>query len=101
MKRNLLTFGEAIDALKNGERVARAGWNDKGMFIYLNLGSLPSDVDYAGDFEGIMFDLFQTGDAGTVPRLPNINMKTATGSTLTGWLASQTDILSEDWMVLI
>lgn len=52
-------------------------------------------------FEGIMFDLFQTGDAGTVPRLPNIIMKTATGSTLTGWLASQTDILSEDWIVLI
>ena len=37
---------------------------------------------------------------GTITRLPNLNMRAATGSTVTGWLASQTDILAEDWVDL-
>ena len=93
-----MNFGEAIEKLKTGERIARSGWNGKGMFIYLNNGSLPySELDYADKFEGISTELFQIGDVGTIPRLPNLNMKTVTGSTVTGWLASQTDILAEDW----
>lgn len=96
--KNLLTFSEALEALKDGKIVKRVTWKDKTQFIYLNKGSLPADETFAGDFEGIMFNLFQTGDNGTVPRLPNINMKTST-ATLTGWTASQTDILSEDWVV--
>lgn len=100
MKTNLLNFGEAIEALKLGKRVARWGWNGKGMFIYLNKGSLANDLLWAGDYEGISLTLFEKGDNGTVARLPNINMKTASGSTLTGWLASQTDILATDWKIL-
>lgn len=34
-----LTFGEAIEALKNGKKVARSGWNGKGMFLTLQQGS--------------------------------------------------------------
>lgn len=96
----LVTFGEAIEHITQGGSAARAGWNGKGMFIYLHKGSLPADVEYAGGFEGIEFRLFEDGDCGTIPRLPSIAFKTATGSTLIGWLASQSDILSEDWNLL-
>jgi hypothetical protein len=95
------TFGDVIAALKEGKRAAREGWNGKGMFIYLNKGSRAEPMN-AGDLcEGIPFDgMFEQGDTGTVTRLPNINMRAATGSTVTGWLASQTDMLAEDWEIL-
>lgn len=96
-----LTFGEALRALKNGKCVARAGWNGKGMCVYLNKGA--ADFDKLGlpaTIEGISSHMFEHGDTGIVTRLPNINMRTASGSTVTGWLASQTDMLAEDWGLL-
>lgn len=93
-----LNFGEAIEALKDGKCVARNGWNGKGMYIYLNKGNV-----YALDgthIDGISASLFETGDTGTITRLPNLNMRSANGSIVTGWLASQTDILAEDWIIL-
>lgn len=100
------TFGEAIEALKQGKRVARAGWNGKGMFVFLNKGALrPNSLVEGGSdsptkCEGIRAELFENVYGEGATRLPNINMHTATGSTVTGWLASQTDMLSEDWVIL-
>ncbi len=74
-----LTFGDAIEALKTGKKVSRAGWNGKGM--WLSLSCNPRDND-----EGAT--------------LPCIKMKTATGEMLFGWLASQTDMLADDWAVI-
>lgn len=95
------TFGDAIAALKQGKTVARAGWNGKGMFLFINRGS----ADFSGgvslkEIDGVSPDLFDEGDIGTVARLPNINMRAASGATVTGWLASQTDILAEDWIII-
>ena len=103
--------------MKQGHPVSRAGWNGKGMFIYLNKGAVgaenvpvkpdvPADVgidaNLSGEFiEGIRANLFEVWIEGIVTRLPNINMKAATGSTVTGWLASQTDMLAEDWGIYI
>ena len=98
-----LTFGLALEALKQGHCVARAGWNGKNMFIYLNKGSHHfAEVSTPGftHIEGVKRELFELGDTGTITRLPNINMRAATGSTVTGWLASQTDMLAEDWVDL-
>lgn len=98
-----LPFGAAIEALKQGKRVSREGWNGKGMFVYLNRGSV-DDSDGLPEaprtIDGVSALLFDLGDRGTVTRLPNINMRSASGSTVTGWLASQTDLLAEDWTVL-
>ncbi len=96
------TFGQAVEHIKNGGRAARAGWNGKNMFIYLNMGS--KDFGKVRDFPGepvggVSAVLFEHGDTGTVTRMPNLNMRAADGSTVTGWLASQTDILAEDWVV--
>lgn len=93
-----MTFGLALEAIKGGQCVARAGWNGKGMFVYLNKGA------HAGDppalFGGVPGTLFDVWDDGIVNRMPNLNMRAADGSTVTGWLASQTDLLAEDWTVV-
>lgn len=78
-------FGSAIAALKAGGRVARDGWNGKGMWLIL----VPADAWHTS----------VGPNAQTVPgahRLPWIAMKTADGG-LVPWVASQTDVLAEDW----
>jgi len=94
-----LTFGQALEALKAGHAIARAGWNGKRMFVYLNRGSVCGD-SIADVIDGVDRSLFDDGDTGTTTRLPNINMRAASGATVTGWLASQTDMLAEDWTVV-
>lgn len=95
------TFGNAVAALKMGKRVQRAGWNGKGMYVYLKHGFrevVPGDQpDYV---DGVPELLFGHGPLGTVTRLPTLCLKTASGSVLEGWLASQTDVLAEDWAIL-
>ena len=91
--------------LKNDKCVAREGWNGKNMFLWLNKGNKDRtenhpDAMEAHLTEGIQSRLFQNGDKGTVTRLPNINMQAATGSVVAGWLASQTDMLAEDWCIV-
>ncbi len=72
-----LAFSHALDELIiYGARIARSGWNGKGMWIAL-----------------------QVPDAHSKMSLPYIYMSTATGD-LVPWLASQTDILANDWMVV-
>jgi len=97
-----MNFGQAVEALKAGQKIARSGWNGNNMFLFLNKGSvdIPDGKEFGdGYIEGIRAHLFNRGDKGTATRLPNINLKTAKGSIVTGWLASQTDILAEDWEV--
>jgi hypothetical protein len=86
-----MDFGEAIRSLKAGNRVARAGWNGKGMFLVLVPGSNGLTVD-----EGR--PLAKAGiPIGTVFNyLPHIDMWTAQGD-FVPWLASQTDMLADDW----
>jgi hypothetical protein len=108
-----MNFGQAIEALKEGKTVARAGWNGKGMHLYLNKGvvydrdlyNIYRDGEIVGhEFStatvgGVSTELFEPGGEGVITRMPNINMRAADGSIVTGWLASQTDILAEDWVV--
>lgn len=85
----MMTFGEAIERLKHGRRVAREGWNGKGMFLYLVPGSR---------FVVNRPPLLGIYPEGTeVEYHAHIDMKTAQGYCVP-WLASQADILSEDWV---
>lgn len=99
---NEFDFGTAIEFLKTGQRVAREGWNGKGMYVYINEGSISIDSVPVNSTTvgGVSISLFDLGDHGTVTRMPNINMRAADGSTVTGWLASQTDMLAEDWTLV-
>lgn len=90
----MFDFGMALEALKRGKAVARKCWNGKGMFLTLQNGS---------EVEG---NLMRNEPAKKhygnqkVRICPHIDMKAADGSYVVGWLASQTDMLAEDWDVV-
>jgi len=85
-----MNFGEALGLLKNGKRVSREGWNGKGMFLFLVPGST---------FTVNRPPLLGIYPEGTVINYqPHIDMRTAQG-TIVPWLASQSDVLAEDWTV--
>lgn len=80
-----MNFSEALQALKTGHRVARSGWNGKGMWLGLHkeTGS------------------FVREDCGTtITYADYITMKTVDDK-LVPWVASQTDMLAEDWEIVI
>lgn len=88
-----MNFGLALEALKAGNRVARTGWNCKGMWLVFDPGSKVSEVR-----EGSAYH--KAGITGNFTINPHIDMRTATGEMQPGWLASQTDMLAEDWMIV-
>ena len=91
-----MSFGDAIVALKAGKKVARAGWNGKGMWLSLS-GKLGGSEVRAENFWSPHNRAFAEQNGGSAVVLPTICMKTASGEILMGWLASQTDVLAEDW----
>ena len=94
-----MTFGLALEALKAGKKVARAGWNGKGMWLSL---SGPGGRHIAAEdfWSKHNWDYAKSQPDGRATVLPCITMKTATGEILMGWLASQTDMLAEDWTLV-
>lgn len=91
-------FGFAIYALKAGKRVARVGWNGKGMWLSLSCDGT-REVK-AENFWSPHNAKFAAENGGSAKVLPCITMKTAAGEILMGWLASQADMLAEDWMLV-
>jgi len=91
-----MNFGEAIAALKEGKKVARQGWNGKGMYLWL----MPAAKVKAEWCKEPHLKLLAEENGGEIEALGSIRMLTADKKILTGWLASQTDILSEDWMII-
>lgn len=91
-----MNFGQAIEALKEGKKVTRKGWNGKKMFLWLK----PSAVVKAQWCKDPILKDIADQNGGEVDALGTICMKTADNKVLTGWLASQTDMLSEDWEVV-
>lgn len=78
-----MDFGYAVKMMKEGKRASRIGWNGKGM--WLRLAESPTKTEYRIDGEVFGF-------------LPYIQMKTADDK-IVPWLASQTDVLAEDWVI--
>lgn len=91
-----MEFGDALRLLKGGYKVARSGWNGKGMWLSLSGPLGPRQIPASAFWSTNNADYARSlGGAATV--LPCITMKTATGEILMGWLASQTDMLADDW----
>jgi len=87
-----MDFADALKHLKAGARLFRKGWNGANMYIYLVDGST---------FEVNRAPLDKFFKPGTeVTYLPHLDMYTASGECVP-WLASQTDILAEDWAVIV
>lgn len=100
-----LNFGKAVEAVKQGKLISREGWNGKGMFVFMrpevkidaitlvqNVGTFPE----AG--KKWMEDKKHPNDPITFTAY--LCMKAADDTIVNGWLASQTDILAEDWCIL-
>lgn len=92
-----LTFGDALFFLKQGKKVARKGWNGKGMWICLGKGHPHLDSE---SFWNEHTRDFARNNGGFAEVLPYILFKTADGKILMGWLASQTDMLCDDWCIV-
>jgi hypothetical protein len=87
----MMTFGEAILALKHGEKVARIGWNGKGMFVYLvPAASYPVQTGAAKS---------HFGEGALVPYRPYLALKT-TDEDVATWVPSVSDVLAEDWTTI-
>ncbi len=82
-----MTFGQAIEALKQGKKVSRKGWNGKGQ--YLSLGTEFRYRDLAGWQDAI----HETSGKAAIVFHGTIGEQV-------GWLASQSDMLSEDWTLV-
>ena len=95
------SFGEAIRRLRAGQKVARKGWNGKGMYLYLVHGTTV-DKEYLRNeaHAALAEDEIAMHNTGVAEFLPHIDMRTANGDVCVGWLASQTDMLAEDWEVV-
>lgn len=93
-----MNFGQAIEALKEGKRVSREGWNGKGMFLFLlPAGIVPTKAIH----DPALKEVIEKEVGGEIfEALGSIRMFTADKKILTGWLASQTDMLAEDWNIL-
>jgi len=86
-----MNFGQALHRLKTGSKIAREGWNGKGMFLFLVPGST---------FEVNRAPLLGIYPTGTVINYqPHVDMMTAQG-TVVPWLCSQSDMLAEDWVAV-
>lgn len=89
-----MNFGQAIEEMKKGNRVARSGWNGKDMFIFIQEGSIISK-------ENARNKVLQGLNRDKITINAHIDMKAADGTIVVGWLASQSDMLSEDWFVVM
>lgn len=110
-----LTFGHAILALKEGKRVARSGWNGKGMFIFMHVSSqvsmdivpkmtsLPQNVK--DEFQN-RYNRLNSAESPIDPilfnsiRYQNQLVMVYPDNSIYGWVASPSDVLEEDWEIL-
>lgn len=86
----MMSFSDALQHIKYGERMQRAGWNGKGMFVFLVAGST---------FQVNRAPLLGIYPEGTkINYRGHIDLKAADGS-VGPWSPSNTDLLAEDWRV--
>ncbi len=92
-----MNFGQAIVSMEAGSRVARLGW-ENGIWVCLGKGNAALD---AGQFWNEHTRQFAVENGGAAEVLPYLIMKTAEGKIMMGWMASQEDVLANDWGVLL
>jgi hypothetical protein len=86
-----LSFSRALELIKLGHKVARKGWGDNGMFVFLVPGST-FQVNRPP-----LLGIYPEGT--TINYRPHIDMKTADGQ-IVPWVASQSDLIEEDWGIV-
>ena len=101
IKDGCMTFGLAIEAMKKGYKVSRLGWNGKGMFIVIMPELYLPSYNTQGELRKVNDRTAKwIGEDKPLDSQAYIAMYTAQGKWQPGWLASQADMLSEDWVIL-
>ena len=85
-------FGNAIRMLKHGKKVSREGWNGKGMWLVLQPTTPNIELRDGSIYKKAGLEKVTIG--------AHIDMFTAQGTMQPGWLASQSDMLAEDWLLV-
>lgn len=101
-----LSFGEAIIAMKFGFTTRRAGWNGKGMFTFMRPSDVISSEVVVGAVKSIPASVKDwisknLNDTDSIKFSEYLCLKDAQGNIVNGWLASQSDILANDWEIII
>ncbi len=90
-----MTFGAAIELIKRGKKIARSGWNGRGMFVFyvseIDLHPASLSIDVLGE------KLVNAGD--TIKHQPSMAIKNV-NDTISTWVPSVNDVLSEDWCIV-
>ena len=101
------SFGQALNSIQRGRLVTRQGWNGKGMFIFQRPeDSLPTNMivnqvkSLPESFKRWVSDNYGDSEADKIKFTAYLCMKAADGTVVNGWLASQTDMLANDWMIV-
>jgi len=95
-----LNYGQAIEALKNGKRVAREGWNGKGMFVFkqipaeIGLEIIPKMQSVPQSVKDEMLK------NGTTLKYTNQMAIVNANGRVDSWVASSSDTFANDWLAL-
>ena len=102
------SFGQALKSIQRGRLVTRQGWNGKGMFIFQRPeDSLPTNIivnqvkSLPESFKRWVSDNYGDSESDKIKFTAYLCMKAADGTVVNGWLASQTDMLASDWMIVV
>lgn len=102
-----MKFGEALEAVKEGKLIARAGWNGKGMFVFqrpedsLSTEMIVDRVKSLPDsFKKYVKDYWTVSETNMIKFNAYLCMKNADNEIVNGWIASQSDVLAEDWIII-
>ena len=100
-----MDFSEALVHLREGKLLRRGGWNGKGMCIFLTEGSVVKlkDLKPRSETAFLRHALdkgYECTEEAVVRIRDHIDMVAADGTLVIGWLASQTDMLAEDWEIV-
>lgn len=94
-----LNFGQALQALQSGKKVAREGWNGKGMFL-VQVPAYSVDLEEVWGRNHISPEFLKSRGCECLNIQAHIDMWTADNKLCVGWLASQMDMQATDWVIL-
>lgn len=100
LKDDTYDFGTAINFLKDGMKLARKGWNGKGMYVYMTSGSVVQFDELKPETQENLRCLLNDGGADCVEILSHIDMKAADNTITIGWTPSQADMFATDWFIV-
>lgn len=101
-----LNFGQAIEALKQGKRVARQGWNGKGLFVFMQVPSMigaeiiPKMQSLPQAVKDEFTRRFEKDPSNAFIEYKNQLAMVYPDNNIYGWVASPSDVLENDWCIL-